>query len=237
MSFLFVSENYDNNSNILYIRESLSELFFKNGADKITADRHRVGMLLSVDEQVYKAANEELADKIADVIAVGYKFNFFNEQIKTAGLNKLSREFLICSLISADLDEDKRYIRSKFRESKECAIDGLFNFKLGNLKSKWNEIANYIPTTFSQNELKEFIVYVTGEKKGRAVTVDGERVYDKKFNRLKRVNLLPADNRCRVTKEVLLSGAGEVLVKKVPLYEDESYLKEFFGDKISFKEL
>ena len=42
MSLFYVSDNYDNNNNVLYIRENLSELFFKKGKMKIFADKDGV---------------------------------------------------------------------------------------------------------------------------------------------------------------------------------------------------
>ena len=100
--------------------------------------------------------------------------------------------------------------------------------------NKWEEIAGYIPPYFSNFELKEFITYLIGEKKGKKVFVESGKVYDKRFNRLKRVNLLPS-GQLGVIKEILISGASEIELKGNLPENEEKYLKEYFGDKICFK--
>ena len=73
MEYFTVSENYENNNNILYLRESLSPSVFKNPANKIFADRHRVGIVFEIDENLLHFALQSLTDKIADVISISYK--------------------------------------------------------------------------------------------------------------------------------------------------------------------
>ena len=234
MSLFYVSDNYDNNNNVLYIRENLSELFFKKGKMKIFADKHRAGLQMIVDDEYESVAKEELFDKICDVITVGYKYNFFAQKIKLDGMKSEHKQLLLSSIIAADFEDDKRYVKHRLSfVDKSIAIDGVYEFRLKNLKNKWLEIVNYIPDYFSESELKSFIIYLTSEKKGKKVLIDGEKVYDRRFNRLKRVQLLP-DGELKIVKEVLISGADEIELKGKLPHEDEIYLKEYFGDKICF---
>ncbi len=274
MSNLCVSECFEKNDNVLYIRENLCELFFNSKNVRLAADRHRAGLLLSVECEFFRPACEDLCDKIADVIAIGYKYDFFSQKIKTCGLSENNRELLIAALIAADFEEDKRYVRARLQKCNTCnqtecfelceknsfndsplkreniktcrlksaffegtndfylAIDGFFNFRLASLKKKWNEVAEYVPEYFSLRELNDFISYLLCEKKGRRVIIDGDRVYDKRFNRLKKSTLL--GGKQNVVKEAILFGAGEVEVKTLPPLEDEKLLREYFGDKVYF---
>ena len=201
---------------------------------KIFADKNRAGLEMSVEDEYEGIAREELFDKICDVITVGYKYNFFAQKIKLDGMKNQHKQLLLSSIIAADFEDDKRYVKHKLSfVDKSIAIDGVYEFRLKNLKSKWLEIVNYIPEYFSENELKSFIIYLIGEKRGKKVLVDGEKVYDKRFNRLKRVQLLP-DGDLKIVKEVLISGADEIELKGKLPREDEIYLKEYFGDKICF---
>lgn len=239
MSFFYVSDCYDNNNNIMYVRENLSELFFKPDKSRLVADRHRVGLYLSAAEEVSRPATEELLDKLCDVLAIGYKYDFFIKKVKTVGLCEKDKELLIAALIAADYDDDKRYIRTRmglcdFSGDFQFAIDGFFNFRLLALKNKWNEVAEYIPEYFSRKELGDFISYLLCEKRGKRVIIDGEKVYDKRFNRLKRSALAGGKSGGGVVKEAILSGAGEVEVKTRPKAEEERLLKEYFGDKVYF---
>lgn len=234
MSLFYVTDTFNNNANVIYIRESLSDLFFKDGNIKVVADKTRVGLLLNVDDEYERIARDELFDKISDVIAVGYKYNFFRQTISLEKMQQEQQELLLSSIISADLEDDKRYIKNKlYNLNNECAIDGLYNFRLKRLVSKWREISEYIPNYFTEKELKDFIIYLIGEKRGKKVFVDGDCVYDRRYNRLKKVNLLPEGN-LKVIKEILISGASEIELKGILPKVDELYLKEYFGDKIHF---
>ena len=235
MNHLFISDTTQNNKNIFYIKASLSNLIFSVVKDEFSADNLRVGLFLDIDEKSNALAGEELIDKVSDVIAIGYKYNFFKSNLAMGGLNENERELLITSLISADLKEDKRYIRSKFKQSKEMAIDGFYNFKLVNLKRKWQEICGYIPDFFYKDELSDFIRYLVKERNGRRITIVGDKVFDRFGKLLNRHKLIGEKQNLQVVKEALLSSSTELLIKKMPQEENMFYLKEYFGDKILFK--
>jgi len=234
MEYILVSENYENNENILYVRDNLSQIIFKDAKDEVFADKHRVGVRFSLDDKIIRLAIKDIADKISDVIAIKYKYAFFNERLKVGGLDCVNREILLTAIISADLYDDKRYVLSKFNCFNEIAIDGFFNFRLENLKRKWTEICTFIPEFFTERELKEFVLYLINEKTARRVRVNGESVYDRLGNRLKRATLIPGSGLI-VFKELLLAGVNEIEMFALPSDENEiNDLKDYFGDKILF---
>ena len=72
---------------------------------------------------------------------------------------------------------------------------------------------------------------------GKRVYFDGGQVYDKRYNLLKRVELLSGDSgEISIVKEILLSGAGEVELGSPLPEKDETYLKLFYGDRVRFNE-
>ena len=164
-----------------------------------------------------------------------YKYSFFKRTINLSGLDELERELLLTSLISADIEEDKKYVIKKLRDFKEYALDGIFNFRLKALKEKWYDIVSYVPPSFQPSQLKDFIVYLIRDKSNKRVYFDGGSVYDKRYNLLKRRELLSGDSgKLPIVKEILLSSAGEIeLASKLPI-EDEKYIKEYYGDRVSF---
>ena len=60
-------------------------------------------------------------------------------------------------------------------------------------------------------------------------------MYDKRYNLLKRRELLSGDSgKLPIVKEILLSSAGEIeLASKLPI-DDERYIKEYYGDRVLF---
>ncbi len=216
-----------------YIKNSVSELTSKTGAEAIIAAQgNRVSLSFDCPEYYADIFHAEVADRIAEVIAVGYKYEYFKEAVKVAGLNATEREILLASLIAADLTEDKKYAFDRIKTIKETAIDGVFNFRLKPLKVKWREIAEYMPTCFVGSQLKDFITFLLENKKKRTY-IDDCKVYDNYYRRLKRVSLLGGGDG-EIIKEVLLSNCGEVEIRGAIPPTDEKYLKEFYGDRIYF---
>ncbi len=233
MATITVTDKNYNQNNLLYVQTGLSELF-KSADCSVKFKEFNERNLLSVScpDHYADIVKTEIADRVAEIVAVSYKYEFFKNNIRVAGLTKKENEILMASLIAADLTEDKRYTFERFKNLNDLSIDGTFNFRLKPLRKKWEDIVSYMPSAFVNSQLKEFVSYLLENKKKR-VYIDDGRVYDSHYRRLKRCSLLGGEE-LNVFREVLLSNCGEVeLSGKIP-EDDEFYLKEFFGDKIFF---
>ena len=225
------SLRYDN---LVYVKNSLVDISEQiNAIINLQNYKNRCELVIRFPDEYCEIFLLEIRDRLADVIAINYKHKFFKKRIKFSGLSEIESELLITSLISADVDEDKKYAVKKLKGYSEYSLDGIFNFRMKPLKEKWKEIAGYIPPSFTKNQLKDFINYLIKDKKGKRVYIDGGKVYDKRFNLLTRNKLLSLDSgELNIVKEVLLSGAGEVeLCSPVSKLEDK-YLKEFYESKV-----
>lgn len=176
----------------------------------------------------------EIEDKVADVIAVKYKYAYFKKFVRSGGLNDFESELLRAALISADLDEDKKYIIRKIRGYEEYAVDGIFNFRLAPLRRKWSDIVGYIPSFFTRGQLKDFVSYLLAEKRGKRVLVNANGVYDENYSRLDRVSLTGNADEGKIVREVLLSASGRVSVKTALPELDAEYIKLFYGSHAEF---
>jgi hypothetical protein len=233
-----VTESSIRYNNLLYLKISLEDILEQmNAKASLTCLKNRCEYIVNLPSEYLEIFLLEFLDKLADIIAVNYKHNYFKKSVKFAGLSEVESELLITSLISADIEEDKKYAMKKLKGYDEYSIDGIFNFRMKPLKEKWKEITGYLPASFTKSQLKDFISYLIKDKKGKRVYVDGESVYDKRFNRLNRNKLLSLDSgNLTLTKEVLLSGAGEVELCS-PINDNENkYLKEFYENKIYFND-
>ena len=238
MSELKITESSCKSKNIMYIYDNLSPIIKQLGCiSDLRGGKNRYELLIDVPSSYKELLLSEVEDKISDVISINYKYTFFNKRINSSGLSSLERELLLTALISADVDEDKKYVSKKLKSYQEYTLDGIFNFRLKPLKEKWLDIITYIPPTFQSTQLKDFIVYLIRDKMGKRVYFDGGAVYDKRYNILKRIELLNGDSgEIPIVKEILLSGAGEVeLATRLP-EKDEFYLKEFYGDRVRFSQ-
>ena len=216
-----------------YLNRSLRRKILSLGGQCESGNKSgRVYFSVTVPKERAKYLKPALEDKIADVIAVNYKYDFFKRKVRVNGLSGVEYELLLSALISADLEEDKRFVRSKLNES-PYAVDGAFNFLLKPLIEKWQEIVSFVPAYFLPDQLKRFISYIVGEKRPSKVYVMGDKVYDLSYNVLDR-SYLTGEGDCRLIREIILSSSGEVELSAPIPKKDEFYLKEFFGEKILF---
>ena len=233
MAQIKITESGSNENNLFYVQSALGEIFTHAGCSLTNlADEKRSILTVNCPEEYKDIIRVEISDKVAEVIAIKYKNDFFKKSIVIDGLSSVEKEILIASLIAADLEEDKKYAFERIKKDDSIAIDGIFNFKLKQLKKKWQEIVAYIPTCFLNSQLKEFISYLI-ENKRKRIYVESGRVYDSHYRRLKRSTLLDGQSTL-ITREILLSNCGEIRLYGELPEEDEYYLKEFYNDKIVF---
>ena len=233
MKKIEITDSVGEEVGISYVSSSISEIVKDFGGEiKQTNSRDRQKLTVICPEQYYDLYKSELEDKIADVIAVKYKYCFLKRNIRTIGLTPYENEILYVAIISADIEDDRRYIIRKLKAFENFAIDGIFNFRLQPLKNKWREVASYIPFFFTGSQLCDFVSFVLGEKRGKKVFVDGDRVYDVNYNRLNRSSLI--DENPDVVKEVLLSTSTSVEVIKAVSSSEEKELRRYLGRRVSF---
>lgn len=235
MTQITISEKDYNENNLLYVQSVMSELF--SHADCSVQEKvvsGRAVLTITCPEYYTDIVKAELADKVAEIIAIKYKYDYFKKNIKILGLSKEEKEILFAGLIAADLDDDKKYSFERLKFYADMPIDGIFNFRLGPLKNKWKDIVQYVPVGFMNTQLKEFVTFLVENKKKR-VYIDCGKVYDSHYRRLKRTSLLEGEG-VKIVREVLLSNCGEIeLCGEIPK-DDEYYLKEFYSDKIIFSQ-
>lgn len=233
MSEIKITESSLRRGNVSYLYCALLEMINRTDARvDLKNGRNRYELKILVPDGYKEILTAETEDKMADVIAVNYKYNYFKRNVKVGGLNKEQKELLLVALISADLDEDKKYIIRKLRAFNEYSIDGIFNFRMKPLKEKWAEIISYIPTEFGAQSLKDFISYLIKDKVGKKVYYENGKIYDKHYNELKLTELLGEKDEISNVKEIILSGAGEVEIVTNLTDVEAKYLKDFYGDKI-----
>jgi hypothetical protein len=228
-----ITEKDYNENNLLYIQSAISEFLTRAGCSVyLEKGSGRAKLTVNCSECYAEAIRGEISDKVAEIIAIKYKYEYFKSILRIGGLCECEKEILITSLIAADLEDDKKYTFDRVKVYRDITVDGIFYFRLKQLKKKWKDVAEYIPTCFLNTQLKEFITYLLENKK-RRVYIDDGRVYDWHYRRLKRSSLLGGDE-VKILKEVLLSNGGEVeLIGDIPK-DDEYYLKEYYSDKLYF---
>lgn len=233
MTSIIISDNEYNQGSLYFIQSSIGDLL--SHADcklQSVCQDGRASLIVNCPEYYVDIIRSELADKVAEILVIKYKYEYFKKHVLVCGLSSVEKEILLTSLIAADLEEDKKYAFSRCNDSNNICIDGIYNFKLSALKGKWKDITECVPNCFMSTQLKDFIYFLLENKKKR-VYVDDGLVYDCHFRRLKRSMLLDGES-IKIIREILLSNCGEVELSGTIPKDDEYYLKEFYNDKIYF---
>lgn len=236
METLRITDCENNISNIVYMYSGLSEVL-SGSARNFSAynDGSRSVLEIAANDDYADFIRAEIEDKIADIIAVNYKYACFSATVHPCGLTEDEREILLCALIAADIDDDKAYVKRRVASEREYSVDGLFNFRLAPLKKKWEGVAAYVPKAFNGDKLRDFIAFLLEEKRGTRVFVENGRVFDKHFRRMNRTFLTGRQyGDCRLLNELLLSGCGEVELLSAVSDCEEGLLRDFFGSKVIF---
>ena len=131
------------------------------------------------------------------------------------------------ALVSADYKEDKRYASRRLGSFENCSIDGVYNFRLAELRARWQEVLEYIPADFGRYELEGFIDYIVSENDGKAYLKEG-KVYDENYREIRKSELLGEKS---LISELLLSGAGSVYCFGEVDEKTGEFLRKYYKEK------
>lgn len=167
---------------------------------------------------------------MADVIAVGYKYAYFEKRLHLPLLTAEKRHLLITALVSADYKEDKAYTLGKIASGKDYCLDGVFHFKLKDLQKRWDGIVEYVPVDMGEASLDGFLGFLVEDGAGKLFVKDG-RVYDENYRALNKSALT---GKTSTITEIVLGGAERVYCFGETDRETKSFLKKHYGEKAIF---
>ena len=169
-------------------------------------------------------------ENMADIIVVGYKYAYFEKRLRLPLLSNMQKRILLTALVAADYKDDKIYVRRRLRGYKQYCLDGLFYFRLTDLKRRWEEIVEYIPTDMGEASMDGFLEFLTEEGEGKLFLKDG-RVYGDDYRPLSKSLLTGVKSP---VGEILLGGAEEVYCFGEADENTRAFLKKYYGEKVIF---
>ncbi len=176
----------------------------------------------------------EVREKLADVIAVGYKYDFFIENTQFWGLSSEQKELFITAVIAADYLEDRRFAQRVIILSEDISVDGVYHFKLQKLTEKWKEICACLPTYFGEEIYRSFMQYLIDDFSDSNVYLVGESVYDKRYGKRGLSLLLGEKNQPNPAQEILLCCGKNVHVVGETESSAIPFVKDFYGKNVRF---
>ena len=169
-------------------------------------------------------------EHIADVIAVGYKYAYFEKRLPLLLLAPLQKRLLLTALVAADYKEDRSFIIRRVRGYESYCLDGLFHFRLRDMQKRWEEIIEYIPADMGEAGMESFIEFLAEDGVGKVFLKNG-KLYDEEYRPLNKSLLTGVENSIG---EILLSGAERVYCFGETDGETAAFLKKYYGEKAVF---
>jgi len=169
-------------------------------------------------------------ENIADVIAVGYKYAFFEKRLHLPLLSPLKKRLLITALVAADYADDRAYVAKRIRGSEQYCLDGVFHFRLKDLQKRWEGIVEYVPTEMGEASLDGFLEFLVEDGEGKLFIKDG-KVYGEDYRVLTRSILTGVESPIG---EILLGGAEWVYCFGETDDETRAFLRKYYAEKAIF---
>lgn len=167
---------------------------------------------------------------VAEVISIGYKFAYFEKTLRLPLLSTAEKRLLCTALVAADVKEELAFIQERIQDSPTCSIDGVFRFRVKELKNRWEEVAKYIQSDFGVESLNGFLRYVIEDGVGKAFIKDN-KAYNGEYKILNKSGLT---GKSSLVGEILLSGAAKVYTFGKTDDETEKFLQKYYGEKRIF---
>lgn len=169
-------------------------------------------------------------EHIADIIAVGYKYSYFDKRLALPLLTGKKRRMLLTAIVAADYKEDRAYVARRLRGAERYCIDGTFHFRLQELKKRWDGIVDYIPADMGESALDGFLEFLAEDGEGKLFLKNG-KVYDEEYRPLSKSLLTGVESPIG---EILLGGAERVYCFGDVDGETRAFLQKYYGENTVF---
>ena len=120
---------------------------------------------------------------LVDMYGVVCKFDFIKRNL-SINLPQMNYELLLHTLVAFDRENERKLLNKTVRVEDGMTIDGIFNFRLGELKERWLEICNltrnngaYLYDDETYNELLRFLISAVNPKINKLTVCEKEGKY------------------------------------------------------------
>lgn len=103
----------------------------------------RSSVSLAVKKEYGEFFKAKILDAIVEIVVNEYKFNFFKDNLIVSSQKIIYNSF-IKAISIFDADADREYIKKQIDFSGKILIDSLYNFKLQELKQRWQKTVDII---------------------------------------------------------------------------------------------
>lgn len=150
-----------------YIKDTVGNKVKDINGVLATLDKEKMSYLsIACDEMYMKPLKDDLLCLVGNVFSLGYKNQYFREKLHIDSDSDLLTDSLINTMCIFDSNLDKKAVTKSLTKCgfDVLGLDGYYNFRLNELKEKWNEIidlsnANDIILT-QERTMREFLKFL-----------------------------------------------------------------------------
>lgn len=165
---------------------------------------------------------EEITLTIEKVILTYMKTRFFLEKLPSFQLTHATCS-LICSLVHFDRRYEENILRKRVAETADFNVDGLYNFRLQDLKQNWDEVISLASRLMSSTDSDAYDIasFITStDSAGNRVAIDSGQIFN--LTTGERADLLDIfDNEeFNIIMAVIGECPSEIIVERTPLSKE-----------------
>ncbi len=131
----------------------------------------RLNVSVACENENKQSLIKVIRDCIAEMFLTTVKLNYLRSALVLPSLGADAYNILLYTLVAFDRDTEKEIILGALNFGDNLALDGLFNFKLVELKKRWDDIAElavnnsvYLSSDETLNELLKFLMSAISPK-------------------------------------------------------------------------
>lgn len=172
----------------------------------------------------------ETENAVAEVLTLAYKYRFFEKALPYLRLKEQEKDVLLTALVSADFETDKEYLRRRIATLENYPLDGVFAFRMQDMKEGWKRTSACLSEEFDERALDSFVGWIAEEGKGRVFLLD-DVLYDEEYRPMKKSVLTGGYS---AKKEMLHSRAKYAYCFGEQSEETKAFLKRYYADRTFF---
>ena len=226
-----ITQSGFNEGYIAYLQDKVQERFsFLPATCNLRKEKEDSALEFQTETAYCPYVRKFAEDNIADIIAIGYKYAFFEKKLFLPLLSKTQKRLLFTALVAADYREDKAYALKRLKGFSSYCVDGVFHFRLQELSRRWKSVAEYVSPDLGERELDGFLGFLTEDGVGKLYVKDG-KVYDEDYRVLSKSKLTGEES---TVGEILLGNAERVYCFGTMEETTAAFLKKYYGGKAIF---
>ena len=165
---------------------------------------------------------EEITVTIEKVILTYMKTRFFLEKLPSFQLTHATCS-LICSLVHFDRRYEENILRKRVAETADFNVDGLYNFRLQDLKQNWDEVISLASRLMSSTHSDAYDIasFITStDSAGNRVAIDSGQIFN--LTTGERADLLDIFDKeeFNIIMAVIGECPSEIIVERTPLSKE-----------------